>query len=173
MASDPAFVGRTRSNADRVLLGDDRSVSARWTKLALGSVVVAGVALALGQALSVTASGDPTGALEILHGYVGLALLVVALAAVIAGLLAGTIHAYLNDGLVVSLALALAPVVGLAAGYLMGDRVLFTVARDEWAALEGGLYVFLVSGIFVLLLGVVGFVVDAGGRRARGLLARQ
>ncbi|WP_147464991.1 hypothetical protein [Halococcus sp. IIIV-5B] len=164
-------MGRTRSNADRVLLGEDRSVSARWTKLALGSLVVAGVALALGQTLSITASGDPTGVLEILHGYVGLALLVVALAAVIAGLLAGAIHAYLNDGLVVSLALA--PVVGLAIGYLVGGQVLFTVARNEWAALEGGLYVFLVSGLFVLLLGVVGFVVGAGGRRARGLLARQ
>ena len=155
-----------------ILIGNNRVSSRRWLKIAGGLSVVACVGFAVGNVVYTTGAVNPEGFVETGRDYVSSGLVIVSLLAIAGGILAATVQAYQNGGLGVSIVIALAPVFGHSIGYMISEEVLYYVDRMAWAASEGGLYVYIVGGFFVLIIALVGFMLGAGARQVRDLLSR-
>lgn len=136
-----------------VLFGRDREQSVRWLRTAGWLFVATAGVVAVGFALS--ALGAPVGGLAapVLGGLL------------LAGLLAGASQAYYNDGLAVCLALALAPVAGMAVTVsgALALRVLETIPASGNPA--DPVTVFGSLATVAVLAGNVAFLLGAGARR--------
>ena len=149
----------------QVVFGRDRNRSVRWLNIAAVLVVVAGITFAISGINFLILPDSPRGLFETILSYALLGIFAVSIATVLTGIVAAAVHGYLNDGLLVSIALAAAPVVGLAVGYIVSDQIIYAVDPKTWAGLEGGLYVFIVGGSIVLAVGILGTVLGATVRR--------
>lgn len=136
-------MGIRRFGSTRLVYGRDGERSRYWTKIAVVLLVISPAIMGTWWAaadVGVVSPGD------LASGLVS----VVVVALLVSGPIAATIQAYRNDGVLVSIALAVAPVVGLA--LFVGDA----------------LYVTILLGAYALVAGVVGFAVGAGARRMAG-----
>ena len=133
-------MGAHNSRRHRLLYGDGRQRSVWWLKVAGALFILTPALLAMWWIAASVGVVFPS-------DVVSNATTVVLVGLGIFGLITAAIHAYLNDGFLVSSALALAPVVGLV--FFVGDA----------------LYVVLILGVYALIAGTVGFVLGAGARR--------
>jgi hypothetical protein len=134
-----------RSDTHRLACGRNPEHSRYWMAIAAVLLVAPPILLGLWW---VAASGGTVSPGDLASGLTAVVLGVF----LGAGSIGAMVQAYLNGGALVSVALAVSPVVGLA--FFVGDA----------------LYVVVLLGGYALVAGVVAFVVGAGARRMVGRL---
>lgn len=142
--------GRDRSRVERLLIGRSDAVAGVYLRIA--------VALAVGQAVF-------TVALAVLVDQYGLLernLLAFALTVVLAGLLAAIVNGARKGGLLVSISLAVAPLIGAV------PVTLLRVGRVDESVVATG---FMVGGLGVWA-GVLGFALGVAGTRVGDRISR-